>query len=374
MRDPLSWSLSLGRLFGINIRVHFLFPIVAVALILRAAYQDGPVVERPQGQGQAIERIQMDQPAGAWIDATLIMGFLFLSVLLHEFGHCFGARAVGGDATDVLLWPLGGLAYVDVPHTPRANFLTAAAGPAVNLLLCLLCAGLLCFVADHPLQPPWDFRGYPGRNVSGLFDMTQWNGEHVQLSVYRLAPMFSRLFWVNWILLLFNLILVGFPMDAGRMLQSVLWHFVGHRQGTLIAVIAGFVTAVLVGIWSIVDKDPLPFALAMFIFFYCYHMWQVLETGGDESVFGYDFSQGYTSLERDEPEPTPRLRRPSWWQRWLQKRAARKVQREMENRQADERRMDQLLEKISVHGMSSLTEEEKRFMKVFSDRYKNRHQ
>ena len=46
---------------------------------------------------------------------------LFGIILLHEFGHCFGARYVDGDAKEILIWPLGGLAYVDVPHTPRAQ-------------------------------------------------------------------------------------------------------------------------------------------------------------------------------------------------------------------------------------------------------------
>ena len=58
---------------------------------------------------------------------------LFGIILLHEFGHCFGARYVDGDAKEVLIWPLGGLAFVDVPHTPRALFIATAAGPAVNV-------------------------------------------------------------------------------------------------------------------------------------------------------------------------------------------------------------------------------------------------
>ena len=47
-------------------------------------------------------------------------------VLLHEFGHCAGARAVDGDAHQILMWPLGGLAAIEVPHTPRANFMPRA--------------------------------------------------------------------------------------------------------------------------------------------------------------------------------------------------------------------------------------------------------
>ena len=102
MRDPFSWAFPIGRMFGVTVRVHILFPFVALGMILRASYQEGA-------------------PAGAWIDATLVITLLFFSVLLHEFGHIFGARYVDGDGEEVLLWPLGGLARVDVPHTPRAN-------------------------------------------------------------------------------------------------------------------------------------------------------------------------------------------------------------------------------------------------------------
>src|SRR5215831_18645662 len=111
MQDPFAWSIPFGRLFGITIRIHILFPFVAAAVILRVAFQQGAVLH-------------------AWVDATLFEAVLFFSVLLHEFGHCFGARAVNGDAQEILMWPLGGLARCDVPHTPRANFITTIAGPA----------------------------------------------------------------------------------------------------------------------------------------------------------------------------------------------------------------------------------------------------
>ena len=71
------------------------------------------------------------------MDVAMILGMLFISVLLHEWGHCFGARLVDGDAHEILIWPLGGLAYVEVPHTARANFITTLMGPLVNLGLCL---------------------------------------------------------------------------------------------------------------------------------------------------------------------------------------------------------------------------------------------
>ncbi len=365
MRDPFYWSFPLGRLFGINIRIHWLFPLVAVGLILRVANDKNAI-------------------PGAWIDVTMLLVLAFGAVLLHEFGHCFAARHVNGDATDVLLWPLGGLAQVDIPNTARAHFITAAAGPLVNLGLCVVAAGVLPFLHDQSLQPPWNPLNVPVRAVdldgnhapehASEIARPAWSGAAtVWVSTYSPAAWVARLFWVSYIQFLFNVLIIGFPLDGGRMFQSVLWGYIGYRQATFIAVFVGFFFVFVVALWGIVVNELLPLCLAAFIYISCKHQYLILETGGDESVFGYDFSQGYTSLERDQPQPAaaPQPRR-SWWQRWQQARAAKKLQRETETRAADERRMDGLLEKISAQGMGALTDEERRFMKHFSDRYKNR--
>jgi len=357
MRDPSSWSIPLGRLFGITIRVHVLFPLVVLGLILRVAYQTKP---------EAF-------PHHAWVDAAVFCALLFGSVLLHEFGHCFGARAVNGDATEVLLWPLGGLANVEVPHTPGANFLTALAGPAVNLGLCVFCALLLAFTVDPSFQPPWNpLWGFVRSTDAGDIQLYTWAGAAVPVTAVW-PQLLARLFFANWILFLLNVLLPGFPLDGGRMLQSALWRYLGYRQAMVIAIIAGFVCVFVVAVAGIVGNEVLPFLLAAFIFLCCRNQWVLLETGGEDSLFGYDFSQGYTSLERDERvQAGPTRRRASWWKRWRQNRAAQKLQREQEQREAEERRMDELLAKVQREGMGALTEEEKRFLKRVSDRYRNR--
>src|ERR1700723_4588944 len=60
---------------------------------------------------------------------------LFLIVMLHEFGHALACRQVGGRANQIVLWPLGGVAYVDPPPRPGATLWSIAAGPLVNLAL-----------------------------------------------------------------------------------------------------------------------------------------------------------------------------------------------------------------------------------------------
>src|SRR5579864_4105024 len=60
---------------------------------------------------------------------------LFLIVTLHEFGHAMACRQVGGTANRIVLWPLGGVAYVDPPARPGATLWSIAAGPLVNVVL-----------------------------------------------------------------------------------------------------------------------------------------------------------------------------------------------------------------------------------------------
>jgi Zn-dependent protease len=434
MRDPLTWSFPLGRLFGINIRVHLSFPLVAIALVLRVAFQK-------------------DTLPLLWVEACILMALLFASVLLHEFGHCFGARAVDGDATEVLLWPLGGLASAEVPHTPRAHFLTTAAGPAVNLFLCLFLCLLLAAGTLVPSFKPWSDPYFPvaynwtdqawygcklGHNDFNKFTAYQTNDGKKYVSYHDLektehglvekssgqevsavlvhpddvvlrktddgkldkddpfgvtndkekkgpaVPVeakkmdrgllwvnLSRLFWVNWFLLLLNMV-PAFPLDGGRLLQSVLWWRADYRQGTLAAIFVGFLMMLVFAVLSIVLYEPIILGLALFMYLACRRQWIVLETGGEESLFGYDFSEGYTSLERDQPAPPPPRRRQSWFQRWLQRRAERKMRREQEQREAEERRMDELLEKVQRVGMQGLTDEERRFLIRASARYRNR--
>jgi Zn-dependent protease len=389
MRDPLTWSFPLGRMFGIRVNVHVLLPVVLIALVGRVTLGKDAVV--------------------TWQEALVMCGLLLLSVLLHEFGHCFAARSVDGDATEVLLWPLGGLATCDVPHSPRANLITALGGPAADLGLCIAAAGALLFAGLVPPLNPLDGmsafepRMYDFRNGNGIW--RQGGVSNYQQpaeaaarakepasggatpAAAQVAPaatpsgsaglllwqvLAGQLFWINWMLFVFNMVLVGFPFDAGRVLQCILWARTDYRQGTSAACYAGFVVMLLLGIYGLMMNEVLAIALCWFVYQNCKQQLIVLETGGEDAPFGYDFSQGYTSLEGGQPAPatTPRRRRLNWFQRWLQKRAAQKARREQEAREAEERRMDELLQKVQRQGIHSLSDEERRFLTRVSARYR----
>lgn len=397
MRDPLSWSIPLFRAFGIQVRLHILYIIITLGMILRA------VAKTPD----------------SWVEFTLIwVVMLFVIVLLHEFGHCFAARRVNGDANEILMWPLGGLAYCDVPHAARAHFVTAAGGPLVNVLICLVCAAALVPAKYLPPLNPFNLNqiyspqlhhlgdgathykaGQPVFHKAGTTEVVDdysrifpvkdkdgnvhyfagYDGKQNTVEVTASMPpsypgwvlWTARLFWMSWILFLFNLI-PAFPLDGGRLMQSAIWGRTGDfRRGTLIAVYTGFVVAVLFILISFWVVDPLLLGLAIFIWVFCRQQYIALEMSEGDSFMGYDFSQGYTSLEKDDPPP-PKPKKLGPIKRWLQARRERRALRDAEQRALDEARMDELLDKIHRQGKEALTDEERRFMDRVSARYRNR--
>lgn len=358
LRDVLSWSFPIGQLFGVMMRVHFTMPLVMIGLIGRVWLGKDPAGNT--------------YPDNTWHDAAMLMALMFLSILMHEFGHCFAARFMDGESDEILMWPLGGLAFArSLPNTWRAHFVFALGGPAVDFAKCIVLGLVLIFVFNvmPPINPFW----YPYRDGSESIatTVTTWgtwaSGPTSNLAIIILA----RFFWINWILMLFNLLLVGYPFDSGRMLQAALWPRLGHYQSTYVAIYCGFVVMAVVGICSIIFREPLLAFLTIFVYVSCAQEMTQLESAHEDSLFGYDFSQGYTSLEKDEPPP-PKPKKQNFIQRWLAERAARKARQEEEQREADNRRMDELLEKITKHGKDSLTDEEQRFLKRVADRYKNK--
>jgi hypothetical protein len=99
---------------------------------------------------------------------------------------------------------------------------------------------------------------------------------------------------------------------------------------------------------------------------------RMLEDGGyfDDGVFGYDFSDGYTSLESSAAKVRPY--RESAIKRWRRRRSEQRRQRRLAREAAEERRMDEILEKLHREGRGALTDEENRFLIRVSMRLRNR--
>ena len=214
----MKWSLKLGRLFGIDVFVHFTFLLLLGFL--------GLVTWRNT------------QRIDAALGGVAFLLALFGCVLLHELGHALMARRYGIATRDITLLPIGGVARLEkMPEKPIQEFWVALAGPAVNVVITsLLFLGL---AATGGLAGP------SALSVTG-------------------GSIAQRLMMVNIFLVVFNL-LPAFPMDGGRVLRAVLASALGRRRATVIAANIGQAMAILFGVVGFLYNPFLVF-IAIFVF------------------------------------------------------------------------------------------------------------
>ena len=156
--------------------------------------------------------------------ALLLYIGLFVLVTMHEFGHALACRQVGGQANRIVLWPLGGIAFVSPPPRAGAMLWSIAAGPMVNLLL----LPILTF-AQHAAASA----GWMNTNVDAYL---------VLLWLWR----------INLGLLLFNLLPI-YPLDGGQIVRALLWFPLGQIRSLFIATAIGFAgggALVLFAVWQ----------------------------------------------------------------------------------------------------------------------------
>jgi Zn-dependent protease len=166
---------------------------------------------------------------------------LFLIVTLHEFGHSLACRHTGGSANQIVLWPLGGVAYVDPPQRPGATLRSIAAGPLVNVALIPVLAGSY----------------YLGRSLGLTATFPD-----AMTCLYAVV-------WVNAGLLIFNLLPI-YPLDGGQILRSLLWFFMGRARSLTVVTVIGFLgVAGLLGL-AILGRSVWIAVIAAFVALNCW--------------------------------------------------------------------------------------------------------
>ncbi len=176
-----SWSLPAGRIFGVELRIHWTFFLLPLFV-----YYTEYLAHRTANEGR---------------DMALV-GIMFACVLAHELGHALAAQRFGIRAKSIILLPIGGITQLDDSRPAieatlapwKRDIQIALAGPLVNLLIAFVVGGiLLAFVPQADL----------------------WSWPYV-----RSSNLLRSLVWSNIYLAGFNL-LPAYPMDGGRVLRAL---------------------------------------------------------------------------------------------------------------------------------------------------------
>lgn len=207
--------LRIGRILGVDVNVHPTFALVFVfAFLYWGIGEHGGFVP--------------------FLLGCVLVLLVFLSVLLHELGHCVMAREVGIQVLDITLWPFSGVARIEqMPASPRNELLIALAGPGMNLAIFILLLPLMLLIGV----------------IGGADSLFASGGRFRTLEP---ASMVAAIGVLNLGLMIFNL-LPAFPLDGGRVLRAAMTPKLGRQESTTIATRLGIAVAVilvLVGIWQ----------------------------------------------------------------------------------------------------------------------------
>jgi Zn-dependent protease len=211
-------AFKILSLFGIGVYIHWMWFLVAVYSIQYRTHEYSSMI---------------------WNVAEYLS--LFLIVLIHEFGHQLACRSVGGQTHDIVLWPLGGVAFVSPPQRPGAQLWSIAAGPLVNVVLIPILSALVS-LSSH--------LGWFETNPD-LYDLVH------------------NVWWINVVLLIFNMMPV-YPLDGGQILRSLLWFPFGRANSLLIASTFGFLGVAALALIALWLKSVWLGIMAVFILLNCW--------------------------------------------------------------------------------------------------------
>jgi len=103
-------QIRLGRIFGIQVGLHYSWLIIAVLISLSLA---GYFSQMHPQWGQSV----------IWAISIITAVLFFLSILLHELAHAAVARGRGLPVNTITLFALGGVANIEEePEDPKRNF------------------------------------------------------------------------------------------------------------------------------------------------------------------------------------------------------------------------------------------------------------
>ena len=275
--------------------------------------------------------------------ATMII--LIVSILFHELGHCWMAVRQGGHAEKILLWPLGGLSYLDYEHGAKEQIKVAGIGPLSSFVLSAIFFGLLAAT-----RVSWHW---------GL--LLPWEGwRPVEFSLLQVFILHAAR--LNLILGLFNLCVPAYPLDGGQVLFGLLTLKFGRlRAAQAMVAISIPIGAVLALLGFSAGQLFLGF-IGLSVIYEAFQLRYLIRIGELEAHPAY----GGSTREFDYMPDRPKKK--GWFARWRERRAMRSAVRETEREGKLSAEVDSILEKVSRDGIGSLSPSEKQILDEASRR------
>jgi len=344
-----------GRLNGVELRVHILWPLIALVGLL------------------AVKLEQVEPSVMAW--ALLVFA---VSVALHELARVMTAARVGGHTSALVLGPIGGLTKLHLPVDPPAHLVTALTGPMTYLVL-LVAAGCGLAVAGDP-----DIFRLLLNPCSPGISPTVTTLPTTLESVTTMEQIAQLTVWINWCLLLISFLPVD-PCDGAELLRGIMWPMLGRSTATSatsrIALGAAVFVALLALVIPVSESFPLSeipeseippwFPLSVIFIFLLYGSYRTTATRR------YDVGLAIDEFDSDDEEwllnDWDDEDREAVLVEHLQDKQQEAINRKRREREANEdARVDAILIRLRNTSFEQLSEEDRATLKRASRRYRLR--
>jgi Zn-dependent protease/predicted transcriptional regulator len=192
-------QIKLGRIFGVEIGLHYSWFIIALLITFSLA---GHFQENNPGWSDGLR----------WGVAIVTAVLFFAAIVLHELSHAVVAKMRGLPVRSITLFALGGVAQIEKEAADaKTEFWMGIIGPITSFVIGMVCLAITVALGWRPPE-------FPQRPLPA---MLMWLG------------------YINIGLAIFNMI-PGFPLDGGRVLRGAIWWITGNvKRATTIAARVG---------------------------------------------------------------------------------------------------------------------------------------
>ncbi|MEW6354329.1 MAG: site-2 protease family protein [Pseudomonadota bacterium] len=181
--------IKLGRIWGIDIGLHYSWLIIALLIVLSLAGHF--TLTNPQWGAGVV-----------WTLAVITAALFFTSIVVHELSHALVAKMRRLPVKSITLFALGGVANIEKEAgDAKTEFWMGIIGPITSAVIGAVCLGLASVLGWRQETTP----------ATPLLALLVWLG------------------YINIVLAAFNMI-PGFPMDGGRVLRAILWWITGNAS------------------------------------------------------------------------------------------------------------------------------------------------